>query len=72
MKLFKVTATVEKDIEFHIQAESESQLLGIMEGDEFKLHIAGAPVHDANNVGLMVEKIKEVQWNEQTSRETSR
>lgn len=67
LKVFKVKATVEKDIEFHIQAESESQLLGIMEGDEFKLHIAGAPIHDANNVGLSVENVKEVEWNEQTS-----
>lgn len=67
LKVFKVKATVEKDIEFHIQAESESQLFGIMEGDEFKLHIAGAPVHDANSVGLSVEIVKEVKWNEQTS-----
>jgi len=67
MKMFKVTATVEKDVEFHIQADTEEQLRGIMEGDEFKLHIAGAPVHDANNVGLSVDKVKEVQWNEHTS-----
>ena len=64
LKVFKVKATVEKDIEFHIQAESEEQLRGIMEGDEFKIHIAGAPIHDANNVGLSVETVKEVNWNE--------
>lgn len=67
LKMFKVKATIEKDVEFHIQAESESQLLGIMEGDEFKIHIAGAPVHDANNVGLSVEKVQEVEWNEYKS-----
>ena len=67
LKVFKVKATIDKDVEFHIQAESESQLLAIMEGDEFKLHIASVGVHDPSKVGLSVEHVKEVQWNEQTS-----
>lgn len=67
MKVFKVVATVEKDVEFYIQAESEGQALSIMEGDEFKIHASGVIVHNPEKVGIMVDNIKEVKWNEQTS-----
>lgn len=72
MKVFKVVATVEKEVTTYIHADKESDIPVILEDDDLKRSMGVAIVHDPDAIGISVETIEEVKWNEQTSRETSR
>lgn len=67
MPMFKVTAIVEKEVTTYIHAEKESDIPVILEGDDLKRSMGIAVVHDPETIGISVETIEEVKWNEHTS-----